>query len=65
MTTGKAMSWPSTLVAWSRFCGRSATRGRNPSSRKAATLSSTVMPCSEPATNAMYTDLGRRFFARR
>ena len=65
MITGKEMSWPMTVVACSRFCGRSATCGRKPSSRKAATLSSTVMPCSEPATSAMYTDLGRRFLARR
>ena len=42
-----------------------ATWGAKPSSAKAATLSSTVIPRSEPATSAPYTDLGRRFLARR
>ena len=53
MITGKEMSWPSTVVACSRFCGRSATCGRNPNSLKASTLSFRVIPRSEPATRAM------------
>jgi hypothetical protein len=53
MITGKEMSWPSTVVAWARSRGRSAMCGRNPISRNAATLSSAVTPCSEPATSAM------------
>jgi hypothetical protein len=53
MITGKEMSWPSTVVAWARSRGRSAMCGRKPISRKAATLSSAVTPCSEPATSAM------------
>ena len=39
--------------------------GRNRSSLNAATLSFRVTPRSAPATSAMYTDLGSRFFARR
>src|SRR5687768_16517930 len=39
--------------------------GRNPISLKALTLSLRVRPCSDPATSAMYTDFGSRFFARR
>jgi hypothetical protein len=65
MITGKEMSCPSTLVDWSRCWGRSAICGRNPNSLNAFILSSRVSPCSEPATSAMYTDFGSRFFARR
>ena len=39
--------------------------GRNPISLNAATLSRAVMPCSDPATRARYTDFGSRFLARR
>src|SRR6202034_3929472 len=39
--------------------------GATPSSRKAATLSSSVTPCSDPATTAQYTDFGSRRWARR
>ncbi len=54
-----------TLVARSLLSANPATCGAKPSSANAATLSSTVMPRSEPATSAPYTDLGRRFLARR
>ena len=65
MITGSEMSWPSTVVASSR-CGRwPATCGAKPSSAKAAMLSSTVRPRSEPATSAPYTDAGSRLLARR
>jgi hypothetical protein len=53
MTTGDAIPWPSTEVACSRCCGRSARCGRNPISPNARTLSSSVMPCSDPATRGM------------
>ncbi len=65
ISTGSEMSWPITEVAWSRSWGRFAMCGRNPSSENALTLSSSVMPCSEPATSARYTERGSRFFARR
>ena len=53
-----------TVVASSRFAGRSATCGRKPSSSKAATLSSIVSPFSDPAISAAYTERGSRFRAR-
>jgi hypothetical protein len=53
MSTGNAMSWPITVVAWVRSRGRSAMCGRKPISLNAATLSFAVSPCSEPATRAM------------
>lgn len=63
--TGIEMGWPITVVDRSRSPDSPATCGAKPSSEKAAMLSSTVSPFSEPATSAAYTDLGRRFFARR
>ena len=41
-----------TVVDRSRLAGDPATCGAKPSSPKAATLSSTVIPFSEPATSA-------------
>jgi hypothetical protein len=52
ITTGKEMSMPITRVACSRVWGRFAMCGRKPSSLNAFTLSSSVMPSSEPATSA-------------
>ena len=52
MSTGKETSWPMTLVARSRLSASPATCGAKPSSPKAATLSSTVIPRSEPAISA-------------
>ena len=49
----------------SRSAGAPPTCGANPSSPNAATLSASVIPASEPAISAEYTDLGRRFLARR
>jgi hypothetical protein len=63
--TGKETSWPITVVESSRSLDRSATRGRNPSSLNALTLSSIVAPASAPATSARYTPLGSRRLARR
>ena len=53
MTTGSETGWPITVVCMVRsgFCPT--TWGANPSSAKAAVLSSTVMPRSEPATRAL------------
>ena len=50
--TGNEISWPMTLVARSRLSARPATCGAKPSSLKAVTLSSTVIPRSEPAMRA-------------
>ncbi len=52
MTTGNEISWPMTLVVRSRLAASPATWGANPSSPKAAMLSSSVVPRSEPATRA-------------
>ena len=52
MSTGMDSSWPITVVARSRLADRPATWGANPNSEKAAMLSSTVRPFSEPATRA-------------
>jgi hypothetical protein len=52
MSTGKETSWPMTVVASSRFPGRSATCGRKPISSNAASLSRLVRPFSVPATSA-------------
>src|ERR1700730_2988496 len=65
MITGRLTGWPMTVVARSRLADSPATCGAKPSSLNALTLSLTVRPFSEPATSAPYTDLGRRFFARR
>ena len=65
ISTGSEIGWPITVVDSSRFADRPATCGAKPSSPKAAMLSSTVRPRSEPATSAPYTDFGSRFFARR
>ncbi len=65
MTTGIEIGWPMTVVARSRSSHSPATWGARPSSPKAATLSSTVRPFSDPATRARYTDVGRRRLARR
>ena len=64
-STGNDTSWPMTFTDRSRLAARPATWGANPSWPKAATLSSKVVPRSEPATSAPYTDLGRRRLARR
>jgi hypothetical protein len=63
--TGMDTGWPSTVVARSRLAGSPPARGVNPSSPKAATLSFSVAPCSEPATIDQYTDFGSCFLARR
>ena len=63
--TGIESGWPITSVERSRSLGSSATCGAKPSSPNALRLSSMVSPFSEPATSAMYTDLGSRFFALR
>ena len=52
MRTGNETSWPMTLVVRSRLSASPATCGANPSSLKAVTLSSTVMPRSDPAISA-------------
>ena len=65
MTTGIEIDWPITVVARSRVADKPAMCGANPSSPKAAVLSSMVNPRSEPAIRALYTDFGNRFFARR
>src|SRR5580692_11520530 len=65
MMTGSETGWPSTVVARSRCAGSPATCGANPSSANAATLSASVWPRSAPASSALYTDAGSRFFARR
>ena len=49
----------------SRWAGAPPTCGANPSSPNAATLSASVMPASEPAMSAEYTDFGSRRLARR
>ena len=51
--TGKEISWPITLVVRSRLSASPATWGAKPSSPKAATLSSTVRPRSDPAIRAL------------
>ena len=63
--TGNEMSWPIMVVDISRLSDSPAAWGAKPNSLNAATLSSTVSPFSDPATNAAYTDLGNLFFARR
>ena len=65
ISTGREIGWPITVVAISRVAGSPATCGANPSSANASTLSRIVTPASAPAISAPYTDLGRRFFARR
>ena len=50
--TGSDTCWPMIVVANSRWLLSPATCGANPSSAKAAVLSSTVIPRSEPATSA-------------
>ena len=64
MSTGIEMSWPITVVDWSRSAGLSATVGTKPSSRNAPTLSVRVSPASEPAFRAENTDRGSLFSAR-
>ena len=59
------MVWPITVVDRSRAAELPATCGAKPSSAKAARLSSYDSPCSDPASSALYTDGGSRFFARR
>ena len=63
--TGSAMFWPITSVVRSRSEGWPATWGAKPSSPNAARLSSYVVPRSEPASSAAYTDGGSRRLARR
>jgi len=63
--TGREMSCPITVVAWSRLAGAPATCGANPSWAKDAVLSAYDVPASDPASSAPYTDGGSRFFARR
>ena len=53
------------VVDWSRSADSPATCGAKPSSANAAMLSLYVIPRSEPASSALYTDFGSRFFARR
>ncbi len=65
MITGSEMSWPMTVVAWSRLADRPATCGAKPSSANDAVLSAYDAPRSEPARRAPYTDGGRCFLARR
>ncbi len=65
MITGMDTGCPITVVARSRSSHRPATWGARPNSPKAATLSSTVRPFSDPATRAAYTEEGRRRLARR
>jgi hypothetical protein len=52
MITGSDTSWPMTVVASSRLADSPATCGAKPSSLKAAMLSLTVSPFSEPAISA-------------
>ena len=52
ISTGSASSCPRTVVPSAGARGPVAIRGKNPSSRKAATLSSTVTPASAPASSA-------------
>ncbi len=50
--TGIDMAWPITVTPMFRSLARPAVCGAKPSSAKAAMLSSTVRPRSEPATSA-------------
>jgi hypothetical protein len=50
--TGREISWPMTVVAICLSFASPAVCGAKPSSAKAATLSSTVSPRSEPAIRA-------------
>jgi hypothetical protein len=52
ISTGSDTDWPMTVVPSCRSLLSPATCGANPSSAKAAVLSSTVSPRSEPASRA-------------
>ena len=52
MTTGSEMSWPITVVAWSRLAEAPATCGAKPSRLNAAVLSAYDAPASDPASRA-------------
>ena len=62
MITGSDTGWPITVVARSRSAGSPATCGAKPSSPNAPTLSFTVAPCSEPATQRPVHRVGQPSF---
>ncbi|CAB4677282.1 unannotated protein [freshwater metagenome] len=65
MMIGIPISWPMIVVFMVRSLESPATCGAKPRRSNDARLSAVERPFSEPAINAPYTDLGKRFFARR